>query len=106
MRTCRSCSTSACIGFPPAIEAAAYFVCSEALANIAKHARATRITLRAQERGGWLLVTVSDDGVGGADPAGSGLAGLADRVEALGGSLRVTSPGGTAVAAEFPLGEA
>jgi signal transduction histidine kinase len=93
---------------PASQEAAAYFVCSEALTNVAKYAGATRveITVSAGER---LRVRVRDDGSGGADPArGSGLRGLADRIEALGGVLRVESPAGagTLVEAEIPLGAA
>jgi signal transduction histidine kinase len=93
--------------FVPALELVAYFVCSEALANIAKHAHATRgrIALVASERE--LRVLVDDDGVGGADARhGSGLRGLADRVEALAGRLRVESPlgGGTRVEAVLPIG--
>jgi signal transduction histidine kinase len=90
----------------PNVEAAAYFLCAEALTNVAKYARASRASVRVEERGGRLRVSVADDGVGGADPSlGSGLRGLADRVDALGGELRVTSePGaGTDVAAEMPL---
>jgi len=93
--------------WPPAIEAAAYFVCSEALTNMAKYARASRATVVVEERGSRLRVAVADDGIGGADPsAGSGLRGLADRVEALGGQLLVTSqPGrGTQVLAEIGPG--
>jgi signal transduction histidine kinase len=88
----------------PATEAAAYFVCSEALANVAKHARASAVGLCVSAANGFLTVEVTDDGVGGADPGGSGLRGLADRVDALGGSLTVTSPpgGGTRVVAELP----
>jgi signal transduction histidine kinase len=92
---------------PPDIEVAAYFVASEALANAVKHARASKVSLGAEREDGNLIVTVSDDGVGGASPAqGSGLAGLADRVEAQGGSLRVASPPGqgTTVTAELPCG--
>jgi signal transduction histidine kinase len=91
----------------PAVEATAYFVVSEALANVAKYASATRATVTAECPGDSLRVEVADDGVGGADPAGgSGLRGLADRVAALGGSLSVVSPmgGGTRVVAEIPLG--
>jgi signal transduction histidine kinase len=90
----------------PNVEAAAYFLCAEALTNVAKYAGASRATVSVMERDGRLWVSVADDGVGGADPSlGSGLRGLADRVEALGGELRVTSqPGaGTDVAAEMPL---
>jgi signal transduction histidine kinase len=91
--------------FDDGLETAAYFVASEALANAAKHARATRVELTAVRRDGRLVVSVSDDGVGGARPSeGSGLAGMTDRVEALGGRLDVTSPpaGGTTVTAELP----
>ena len=92
--------------FAPAHELVAYFVCSEALANVAKYAGASqaRVTVLASERE--LGVLVADDGVGGADPRrGSGLQGLADRVEALGGRLHVESPlgGGTRVAAVLPM---
>ena len=89
----------------PAVEAAAYFVIAEALANAAKHARATRADVRVAEEDGRLRVTVSDDGRGGAVlAAGRGLQGLADRVGAAGGALRVDSePGaGTTVAADLP----
>jgi signal transduction histidine kinase len=94
---------------PAAVEAAAYFICSEALANTAKYAQASQASVRLETRDGVLVVEVSDDGAGGADPAGgSGLRGLADRVEALGGRLRLDSPPGrgTRLAAELPLGEA
>jgi signal transduction histidine kinase len=86
----------------PSLEAAFYFVCSEALANVGKHAGASRATIELKAAPGRLSVTIADDGIGGADPsAGSGLRGLADRVEALGGHLDVGSPsgGGTRVAA-------
>jgi signal transduction histidine kinase len=95
---------------PAEVEAAAYFICSEALANVAKYASASGAVVRvtADERAA--LVEILDDGVGGADPAqGSGLRGLADRVEALGGTLRLesASSGGTRLSAELPLqGEA
>jgi signal transduction histidine kinase len=90
---------------PEAIEVAAYFVASEALANASKHAQASRIAVSLAPRDGSLLLSIRDDGVGGADPArGSGLVGLADRVEALGGSINVQSrPGdGTQITAELP----
>ena len=90
----------------PETEAAAYFVCSEALANAAKHAHAARTSVRVSTAKRLLTVEVLDDGVGGADAAaGSGLQGLADRVEALGGSLTVTTSAesGTRVAAELPF---
>ena len=91
--------------FDDGLETAAYYVASEALANTAKHARATRVDLTAARRDGWLVVSVSDDGVGGARPSeGSGLAGMTDRVAALGGRLDVESPpgAGTTVTAELP----
>ena len=92
----------------PAVEAAAYFLCSEALANAAKHAKAARMTMRVTDSGGRLVVVIADDGVGGADPArGSGLRGLGDRIEALGGRLSVESPPhlGTRLRAEIPAEE-
>jgi signal transduction histidine kinase len=92
---------------PEEVATAAYFVCSEALANAGKYAGASRVTISMRARDGRVRVEVHDDGVGGADPAnGSGLRGLADRVEALGGTLAVDSvPGrGTRVTAELPLG--
>jgi signal transduction histidine kinase len=91
---------------PEPIEVAAYYVVSEALANAAKHAQASRVEISLAQRNGSTLLSIRDDGVGGADPArGSGLVGLADRVEALGGSVRVSSrPGdGTQITAELPL---
>jgi len=91
----------------PRVEAAAYFVCAEGLANIAKYASASRAAIFVASQHARARVVVEDDGIGGADPArGSGLRGLADRVEALGGTLRVDSPpgGGTRLAAEFPFG--
>jgi signal transduction histidine kinase len=92
---------------PAAVESTAYFVVCEALANVAKHARASRATITAHQAGGRLRVEVADDGVGGTDPArGSGLRGLADRVAALDGRLQVDSPPGqgTRVVAELPCG--
>jgi signal transduction histidine kinase len=90
----------------PAVAAAAYYLCSEALANIDKHARAASATIKMTTSNGHLAVEVTDDGVGGADGTrGSGLRGLADRVETLGGSLTVTSPpgAGTRLRARIPL---
>jgi signal transduction histidine kinase len=91
---------------PDAVERAAYFVVAEALANVAKHASATRCEVRCRAEGARLVVEVHDDGAGGARIVpGGGLAGLAGRVEALDGSLAVTSPAGgpTVVRAEIPV---
>lgn len=96
-------------GLPPAVEAAAYYVCSEAVTNTVKHARATRAWLTIRNAGDELAVEVRDDGIGGArldgDADGTGLPGLADRVEALGGTLELESPPGrgTRLVARFPL---
>jgi signal transduction histidine kinase len=87
------------------VETALFFICSEALTNVAKHAGATRATIDLETEPGRVSVTIADDGAGGADPsAGSGLRGLADRVEALGGRLTTTSTpgGGTRIVAEIP----
>ena len=91
---------------PEPLEQAAYFVVSEALANAAKHSAAGSVTVDARSCDGALVVRVIDDGVGGADAGGSGLRGLADRVAAAGGRLRVDSPagGGTRLTAELPCG--
>ena len=91
----------------PAAQATAYFVVSEALANVAKHApSATGVWIRADDAGDRIRVRVEDDGPGGADPRGGGLTGLADRVAALGGRLTVgaRAGGGTAIEAEVPVG--
>jgi signal transduction histidine kinase len=88
------------------IEVAAYFVASEALANAAKHSQASQINILLEQRDGRLLLSVRDDGIGGADAArGSGLVGLTDRVEALGGSIRVSSRRGTGtqIAVDLPV---
>jgi hypothetical protein len=93
--------------FPPEVEKCVWFTCSEAVANALKHARASRLEIAVRTAGGVLDVVVSDDGVGGADPAtGSGLRRLAGRVESAGGSLAVHSPpgGGTRVVAELRPG--
>jgi len=94
--------------FPAPVEVAAYFVVSEALANATKHAQASAsgIELSLATRNRSLILSIHDDGVGGADPArGSGLVGLTDRVEALGGSIVVRSRqgDGTHITAELPL---
>lgn len=92
---------------PPAVEAALFFVCAEALTNIAKHACATEAAVVLRRDDDVVRLSVSDDGRGGADPGGSGLRGLMDRIEALGGRLTVrTDPQvGTVLRAEVPLGE-
>lgn len=90
---------------PERVEVAAYYVISESLANVAKHAHASEARVSLERRDGYLVVEIVDDGDGGADTErGSGLRGLADRVEALGGRLRVWTPlgGGTRVQAEIP----
>jgi signal transduction histidine kinase len=92
--------------FSPAIEATAYFVVSEALTNAIKHSRAQAAEVNAKVEGSVLQVEVRDDGVGGADPGrGSGLTGLRDRVEALGGTTAFASPagGGTSLLARIPI---
>jgi signal transduction histidine kinase len=91
--------------FAPDVEGAAYFVASEGLANVAKHAGASRAAIRANRVNGLLVVEIEDDGVGGvATQDGSGLRGLADRLEALGGRLRIESPAGsgTRIIGEIP----
>jgi signal transduction histidine kinase len=91
---------------PEPVEVAAYYVVSEMLTNAAKHARASVVEVAAEASGGTLRLCVHDDGVGGADPRrGSGLTGLKDRIEALGGTFSVHSPagGGTTVRCELPL---
>jgi signal transduction histidine kinase len=91
---------------PEAIEVAAYYVVSEALTNAAKHARASVVRVDARVRDGGLHLSVRDDGIGGADAGrGSGLIGLTDRVEALGGTITVSSPAGTGTAllVELPV---
>lgn len=91
--------------FPDPIEAAIYYLVAEAITNVAKYAQATQATVAVERSNGFATVVVTDDGVGGAEPnAGSGLVGLADRVEALGGRLRIDSPPGrgTCITAEIP----
>jgi signal transduction histidine kinase len=89
----------------PEVEATAYFVVAEALTNVAKHSHADRAAVSAEVENGDLHIEVRDDGIGGAKAAGTGLVGLADRVAALDGTLRLESPtdGGTLVAAEIPV---
>ncbi|WP_217913858.1 sensor histidine kinase [Miltoncostaea marina] len=92
--------------FPPSVESTAYFVVAEALTNVSKYAEASRARVRVAVEGDDLVVEVRDDGRGGADPArGTGLRGLRDRLEALGGGLAVgdAEPRGTLVRARLPL---
>ena len=101
--TCRSMSTER---LPEPVEVSAYYVVAEALTNVAKHARASAVSVEAEAAGDVLRVTVRDDGAGGADlTRGTGLAGLKDRVEALGGRIFLDSPrgAGTSLRAELPL---
>ncbi|HEY7144986.1 MAG TPA: sensor histidine kinase, partial [Streptosporangiaceae bacterium] len=92
----------------PAVEAIAYFVVAESLTNVAKHARASHARVWVEGHGfpGSISVMVSDDGIGGANPAGAGLTGLADRVAGVDGHFTVESPAGgpTIIAAELPCG--
>jgi signal transduction histidine kinase len=92
---------------PGPVESAAYFVVSEALTNVVRHSGADRVEVGIRRDNGRLVVEVADDGAGGADPTGSGLRGLADRVAALDGRLRVDDPagGGTIVRADIPIRE-
>jgi signal transduction histidine kinase len=90
---------------PEGLEVAAFYLVSESLANVGKHAEATSATVDIACANGQVVVEVVDDGIGGADTElGSGLRGLADRVEALEGRLRIWSPegGGTRLRAEIP----
>ena len=91
---------------PESVEVAAYYVVAEALANAAKHAQASRLTVGARKAREHLQIEVHDDGIGGADVSkGSGLIGLKDRVESLGGAIRLVSPrgGGTTLHVTIPL---
>ena len=91
---------------PEPVEVAAYYVVSEALTNTAKHAQASVVHVELATVDAILRLAIRDDGIGGADPVqGSGLVGLSDRIEALGGTLQVTSPAGngTTLLIEIPL---
>ena len=91
---------------PSPIEAAAYYIVAEAVTNVAKYAHLSHVTVAVRPDGDHMIVEVADDGVGGADPAsGTGLRGIADRVEALHGHLVIDSPvgGGTRLIAEIPI---
>jgi signal transduction histidine kinase len=90
------------------VEAAVYYTVSEALTNASKHADATRVWVSLRLETAVLRLVVRDVGVGGADPSrGSGLTGLRDRIEALGGRIRIESPprGGTLIEVEIPVGD-
>jgi signal transduction histidine kinase len=92
---------------PPPVESAGYYVVSEALANALKHSQCRELRMRIARDNGSVRIEVGDDGVGGARPAaGAGLRGMAERIEALDGRLRVeSSPGrGTLLVAELPCG--
>lgn len=91
----------------PTVEAIAYFVVAEALTNVAKHARASRAEVHVRREHDVLRLTIEDDGVGGADPTGSGLSGLADRVAGVDGHLAIDSPPGgpTVIEVELPCGQ-
>ena len=91
---------------PAPVEATAYFVAAEALANVVKHAHASRVSIDVARSNGEVAIEVRDDGSGGADAGGPGLRGLRDRVEALDGRLRVESPatGGSRIRAAIPCG--
>jgi signal transduction histidine kinase len=91
---------------PDSVEVAAYYVVAEALTNVAKHAQASEVTVRVEAEGTNLHLLIRDDGIGGADTArGSGLTGLVDRVEALGGQMTISSPpgSGTSLSVKIPL---
>jgi signal transduction histidine kinase len=92
----------------PAVEAVAYFVVAEALTNVAKHSRASHVNVVVEGHGypGTLSVVISDDGIGGADPRGAGLTGLADRVASVDGTFSVESPSGgpTIISVTLPCG--
>ncbi len=88
-----------------AIESIAYFCAAELVANAMKHSRANKITVEAVQRAARLVLTVTDDGAGGADARGSGLAGLAQRIRTVDGELEISSPPGgpTLVRVDLPL---
>jgi signal transduction histidine kinase len=93
---------------PPAIESAGYFIVAEALANAAKHSGADRLSVRLARPDGHLEIEIRDDGIGGATlgEGGAGLPSIADRVDVVGGPLRIDSPagGGTRITARLPCG--
>src|SRR5207244_8904585 len=92
---------------PDHVEVAAYYTVSEALTNASKHANATRVWVSLRVEHDMLRLSIRDDGVGGADSSrGSGLTGLRDRIEALGGRIKIESPSGsgTLIEVEIPIG--
>jgi signal transduction histidine kinase len=94
------------VGLPERVEVATYYVVSEALTNAAKHAHASLVRVELDAPEAIVRLVIRDDGVGGADPGhGSGLVGLSDRIEALGGTLQLTSPAGrgTTLVIEIPV---
>jgi signal transduction histidine kinase len=89
---------------PDSVEVGAYYVVSEALTNAAKHARASVVKVRVETHDAQLHLSIRDDGIGGADAGkGSGLIGLVDRVEALGGRMRITSPAGSGTSLDVTI---
>jgi signal transduction histidine kinase len=88
---------------PDRVELGAYYIVSEALANVAKHANAETVMVTVEVGLGVLSLSVRDDGAGGADPDGSGLTGLRERAEALGGTLNLTSPPGRGTSVDVRL---
>jgi signal transduction histidine kinase len=97
------------VRLPERVEVGVYYVVSEALTNAAKHAHASVVHVAVEARDGVLELSIRDDGAGGADPSrGSGLVGLADRVDALGGTIELASPlgQGTALLITLPLTKA
>jgi signal transduction histidine kinase len=94
--------------YPAPVELSAFYVVSEALTNTIKHANASQVEVLVEDRDSLLVVCIRDDGVGGADPrSGSGLIGLRDRVEAIGGSMQISSPAGrgTTIQITLPIGD-
>jgi signal transduction histidine kinase len=88
---------------PDRVELGAYYIGSEALTNVAKHANAEMVTVCVEPGRGVLSLSVRDDGAGGADPDGSGLTGVRERAEALGGTLKLTSPPGRGTSVDVRL---
>jgi signal transduction histidine kinase len=88
---------------PDRVELGAYYIVSEALANVAKHANAQMVIVSLEAGRSVLSLSIRDDGVGGADPHGSGLTGLRERAEALGGTLNLTSPPGRGTSVDVRL---